>query len=128
MQLGFPKQEIRKMPFLRPKNGLLGGPPRTHLNNLLGILNCFPLARFTTGRGELNTPRRLFKWVQGDPPKVHFLVSKMAFSGFPVSGLCRGSGGLQNWVCYSPGLFSHGAPDISLKSRFFSRNFAEFSV
>ena len=28
--------------------------------------------------------------------KVDLLVSKMPFSGFPVSGLCRGSGGLQN--------------------------------
>ena len=28
------------------------------------------------------------------------------------------------WVCYSPGLFSHGASAISLKSRFFQRNLA----
>ena len=28
----------------------------------------------------------------GGPPKVHFLVSKMAFSRFPGSGLCRGLG------------------------------------
>ena len=26
----------------------------------------------------------------GSPPKVHFFVSKMAFSRFPVPGLCRG--------------------------------------
>ena len=34
-----PKQEIRKMPFLRPKNGLWGGPTWTHFNSLLGIFN-----------------------------------------------------------------------------------------
>ena len=33
---------------------------------------------------------------RGTPRKSIFLVSKMAFSGFPVSGLCRGSGGLQD--------------------------------
>ena len=40
-------------------------------------------------------PKGYLNGSEGDPPKVHFLVSKKAFAGFPVSGLCRGSGGLQ---------------------------------
>ena len=37
-----PKQKIWKTPFLRPKNGLWGGPPWTHLTNPSGVFNSSP--------------------------------------------------------------------------------------
>ena len=44
---------------------------------------------------KLNTPGKLFNWVRGGSPKVHFLVSKMAFSDFLFRGSVGGWGGLQ---------------------------------
>ena len=44
---------------------------------------------------------------EGRPPKVHFLVSKMAFTGFPVRGFVGGRGGCRTWAecCYELALF-----------------------
>ena len=68
-----------------------------------------PLGRAVSETRDLDRPpaqrtnRGYYSWPRGsncnDPPKVHFWVSKMAFSGFPVSGLCGGSGGVATIEC-----------------------------
>ena len=49
---------------------------------------------FSRGWGGCKNPKFHHLDLLG-PPLLNILVSKMASSGFPVSGLCKGSGGLQ---------------------------------
>ena len=64
-----------------------GAPSQTHLNDPPGVFTSPPWK-------YLNTRGGLFKWVRGGSSKSPFFGLKIAFSGFPVSGLCMGLGGV----------------------------------
>ena len=60
------QQEIWKMPFLIPKNGLLGAPPRTRLNDPPGVSNCLSKP---WKRGTIKYPQRVIYMGQRGPPQ-----------------------------------------------------------
>ena len=70
--------------FLDPRLGI-------HLNGLFGVFNSLPTHRSSKRRGELNAPKRPFKWLSSMGNKR----SEMEFPGFPGLGLCRGRRGSQ---------------------------------
>ena len=47
-------------------------------------------------KGEVNTPGGFCEWLQEGAPESPFLVSKMVFPTFAISGLCRGGQPVRN--------------------------------